>query len=176
MGQLTFYFTFLFFFFSFHSRTRTSSSLYNNSMSMVVPCVSCMLVSCHADRLPLIRLAQQKVLRHTSSSDFLALRKFTYWNRRFLSVGTVIPDRGRYSEKNVFWRSTYPIHWYNVSVIQCVHLKNIIMVVDEELSFQHYFQHYSGTTITTEIQSYLKVHRQVCCDIMSSVAIKNNKY
>ncbi len=56
------------------------------------------------------------------------------------------------------------------------------MVVDEmgsfyeELSFQHYLQHHSGTTRTAERQSCLQVRRQVCCDKMSSVAIKSYKY
>ena len=40
--------------------------------------------------------------------------------------------------------------------------------------FQHYLQHYSGTTITTtEIQLYLCVHRQVCSDKISSIAVKS---
>ncbi len=46
----------------------------------------------------------------------------------------------------------------------------------EELSFQHYLQHYSGTGRSTEIQSCLQIHRQICCDKMSSVAIKSYKY
>ncbi len=45
----------------------------------------------------------------------------------------------------------------------------------EELSFQHYLQHYLETKRTTEIQSCLQVHRQMCCDKMSSVAIKSYK-
>ncbi len=46
----------------------------------------------------------------------------------------------------------------------------------EELSFQHYLQHYSETKRTTEIQSCLQVHRPVCCGKMSSVAIKSQCY
>ncbi len=49
----------------------------------------------------------------------------------------------------------------------------------EELSFQHYLQHYSGTKKKkSEIQSCLQVHQQVRCDkiILSSIAIKSYKY
>ncbi len=53
-----------------------------------------------------------------------------------------------------------------------------IGVVLEELLFQHYLQHNitQGTTTTTKILLCLWVHRQICCDKMSSVAIKRYKY
>ena len=64
---------------------------------------------------------------------------------------------------------------------QCMHFKKQLQLLRqqslyEEHSFQHYLQHYSETVRTTEIQSCLQVHRQVCCDKMSSVAVKSYKY
>ncbi len=70
------------------------------------------------------------------------------------------------------------------TIMQCVHFKSSLIYGSwwdrgcfmKKLSFQHYLQHYSGTTRTTEIQSCLYVHRQVYCDKMSSGAIKSYKY
>ncbi len=45
----------------------------------------------------------------------------------------------------------------------------------DELSFRHYLQHYSGITRATEIKLCVCVHRQVCCDKISSIAVKSHK-
>ena len=39
-----------------------------------------------------------------------------------------------------------------------------------------YLQHYQGTTRNTEKQLCWWVHRQVCCDKISSIAVKGYKY
>ncbi len=43
----------------------------------------------------------------------------------------------------------------------------------EECLFLHHLQHYWGTTRPIKTQLCLCVHRQVCCDKMSSIAVKS---
>ncbi len=71
----------------------------------------------------------------------------------------------------------------NISVIQCIHSKNSLMYgsswdrghfMDKLCSmFRHSLEHYLGTTRTTDIQLWLWVHQQICCDKISSIAVES---
>ena len=43
----------------------------------------------------------------------------------------------------------------------------------EELSFQHYLQH-TQEPLHIDLHLYLWVHREVCCDKISSIAVKSS--